>query len=169
MPDYLTDAEIWKALWPLILFPLACALLICLSLAAKPYSGSLAPVFALSLLGMVTGLLTGLSRDPAVGAVLPAILGLIGGMTIYLIGTKGAQLQSVAMMGVIGLALNLLVGVYWGAHSRAVYELASKSPEALAAKAVAEEDARYTASLRRLLNDQEYTKSKADLEAEGSR
>ena len=33
--------------------------------------------FSLSLLGMVTGNLTGLSRDSSVGSVLPAVLGLV--------------------------------------------------------------------------------------------
>jgi hypothetical protein len=169
MPDYLTDLEIWKAIWPLVLFPLGCALAICLALGSKGRVACVPTVFALSLLGIVIGLLTGLSRESAIGAVLPAVLGLLGGVMIYLIGTKGASLQATVVMGAIGLTLNLLVGAYWGAHSRALYEASVSAPEALAARAVAKENARYTAALQRLLNDQKYAKLKAELDAQASR
>jgi hypothetical protein len=165
MPGYLTDSEIWKALWPLLLFPLASAFGICLVFSRRPYLASVPAVFALCLLGIVTGQITGLSREAAVGTVIPAILGLLGGIVLYLIGTKGKELQVLVVMGVIGLTLNLLVGVYWGAYSRDAYEAYSNTPEVLTAQALAKEKARYTEALQRLVNDHKYAKLKAELEA----
>lgn len=79
-------------------------------------------MLALSLLGIATGQITGLSRDSAVHAVLPAVLGLMGGATIYLIGAWGKELQTTVVAAVIGLSINLVVGVYWGSYSRVIYE-----------------------------------------------
>jgi hypothetical protein len=165
MPNYLVDPAIWKALWPLLLFPLGSAACICLALRAKPYCACLPTVFALSLLGIVTGQVTGFSRVSAVGTVLPAVLSLLGGMMLYLLGTKGKHLQASVVMGVIGLSINLLVGIYWGARSRADYEARATSPDVLARHAVAKENARYTAAVQKLLNDQEYAKLKAGIES----
>ena len=158
MPGYVLNLEIWKALWPLLAFSLASAFAICMTLGRKPYAAHLQIVFALSLLGMTTGQLTGLSRESAVGAVMPAVLTLLGGVMIYLIGIKGERLQATVVMAVIGLTVNLAVGTFWGADLRA-------SPAALAARAVADENAAFTAAVKKLLNDREYDKLKADLEA----
>jgi hypothetical protein len=165
MPGYLTDLEIWKALWPLFFFALASAFAICRIFTAKAYRGTLPPVFALCLLGIVTGQVTGLSRDAAVGTVIPAILGLLGGIVLYLIGSKGKELQGLVVMGVVGLSLNLVVGIYWGAYSRDAYEAYASRPEVLTAQALAEEKARYTAALQRLVDEHKYAELKAKLEA----
>ena len=93
---------------------------------------------------------------------MPAVLTLLGGVMIYLIGIKGERVQATVVMAVIGLTANLVVGAFWGADLRA-------NPAALAAHAVAEEDARYTAAVQKLLNDHEYDKLKADLEADKPR
>ena len=162
VPDYLTNVETWKALWPLLLFPLVSALCISAAFGPKSYSASYPLVFALSLLGIAIGQITGLSRSAAVGDVLPAVLGLLGGVLIYLIGTKGERLQAAVVMGVVGLTINLVVGIYWGAHSRM---LAEADPGVIAAAAVAEENARHTAAIQKLLNELEYAKLKADLDA----
>jgi hypothetical protein len=165
MPGYLTDLEIWKALWPLFFFALASAFAICRILTGKACRETLPPVFALCLLGIVTGQVTGLSRDAAVGTVIPAILGLLGGIVLYLIGSKGRELQSLVVMGVVGLTLNLVVGIYWGAYSRDAYEAYASRPEVLTAQALAKEKARYTAALQRLVDEHKYAELKAELEA----
>lgn len=169
MPSYFLDLEIWKALWPLVLFPLASALVICLAFGGRDYRASFPVVAALALLGLVTGQIIGLSRTSAVGTVLPAVLGLLGGVMIYLVGTKGKELQAVVVMAVIGLTLNLLVGVYWGARSRAQAEARAVAPDTLARLAVARENARHTAAIQKLLNDLEYAKLKADIDASASK
>jgi len=133
----------------------------CLALDSRPYKEGVAVVFSLSLLGIVTGQITGFSRESAVGTVLPAVLGLLGGVMVYLVGTKGKRLQLPVVMSVIGLTLNLLVGTYWGAYLRG-------SPGALAYQALAKENARYTAELQKLLNDQKYNQLKAAFEAQRS-
>jgi hypothetical protein len=169
MPSYLTDVEIWKALWPLLLFPFVVALCICLIFCARPFRQVLSVVFALSLLGLVTGQVTGFSRVSAVGTVLPAVLGLLGGLMLYLIGTKGQRLQAPVVMGVIGLTANLLVGIYWGARSRGDYEADQAGSVVLSRQAVAQETARYTAALQKLLHDKKYRELKAALEADKGR
>jgi hypothetical protein len=160
MPDYLLNRATWEDLWPLFAVPLLSSLLICFALGKKPYLQPLGVVFALSLIGVVTGQITGLSRVAAVGTVMPAVLGLLGGVMLYLIGTKGERLQATVVMAVIGLTSNLLIGVYWGATSRALSET-----EALAKRSVAEENARYAAAVQKLLNDRDYDKLKSDFKA----
>ena len=161
MPDYLLNVETWKALWPLVLFPLVASVAICLAFSAKPLRASVALVFALSLIGIVTGQITGLSRSGAVGDVLPAVLGLLGGVMIYLIGEHGVRLQGAVIMAVVGLTINLVVGIYW-APIRALVE---GDPGIVAAAKVAEEDARYAAAIQKLLNDMKYAKLKNAIEA----
>jgi hypothetical protein len=162
MPGYVLNPEIWKALWPLLAFPLASAFAICMIFGSKPHSADLPIVYALSLLGMATGQITGLSRESAVGAVMPAVLTLLGGVMIYLIGLKGERLQTTVVMAVIGLTANLVIGTFWGADLRA-------NPAALAAQAVATEDARFTAAVKKLLNDYEYDSVKTGLERDKPR
>lgn len=79
MPAYLLNLGIWKALWPFLVFPLATAFVVSVILGSKPFSAHLPLVFAQSLLGMVIGNITALSREAAVGAAMPAVLTLLGG------------------------------------------------------------------------------------------
>ena len=75
-------------------------------------------LFAFSLLGIVTGHLTGQSREPIVGAVLPAVLSLIGGVFVYALTSKKIK-QQVLISGAISIfTLNLLVGTFWGTRLR---------------------------------------------------
>jgi hypothetical protein len=168
MPHYLRDPQVWMALWPLVLFPLAASVLLalCVQGGRKDYASSLAAIFALSLLGITAGQLTGLSRDSAVGTVLPAVLTLVGGVVVYLVGVKRVQSQRLICLAVIGLTLNLLVGGYWGSSSRIAYEEYVQSSEVLAARAVAEEKARHLQAIQKLLDQQEYDSVKAEMERE---
>lgn len=86
-------------------------------------------LFSFALLGMVTGLLAGFSRTPAMGAVLPAVLSLVGGLAIYVIGVAKAD-QMLIGTCVIALSLNLLIGSVWGALLRDDSERAHKSANA---------------------------------------
>ena len=63
----------------------------------------------------------------------------------------------------VGVEVNTIAPpIYWGAELRA-------NPAALAAQAVAEEEARQAAALKKLLNDREYEDLKADLEGHKAR
>lgn len=78
-------------------------------------------LLSFSLLGLVTGLLAGFSREAAMGAVLPAVLSLVGALAIYLVGVEKAD-QALVGVCVIALSLDLLVGSIWGAVLRDEYE-----------------------------------------------
>jgi hypothetical protein len=49
-----------------------------------------------ALIGYIAGYLTGVSRAPAVGTIVPAILALMGGMNIYFFGTESRNRALVA-------------------------------------------------------------------------
>lgn len=115
------------------------------------------------MLGMVVGQTTGNSREAAVGAVMPAILGLVGGIMVYLLGTTSRRTQVLVALAIIALTSNLVVGIFWGAKSRVVYQAAYqnfqenvvKNPRRLLAREMALEDNRRLIALKRLQNDQE--------------
>ena len=156
------------ALWPLVLFPLVASGLLALGVRAdrKEYISSFVAIFALSLLGITAGQLTGLSRTSAVGTVLPAVLTLVGGMVVYLVGVKRVRSQRLICLAVVGLTLNLLVGGYWGSSSRIAFDVYNNSPEALAARAVAEEKARHYRAVQKLIDDGDYKSLKMEIERE---
>jgi hypothetical protein len=61
--------------------------------------------------------LIGISRSPAVGTVVPAVLTLIGGLSIYIFGTE-SRFKVVVGFSVCVLVSNLLYGVMLGAYHR---------------------------------------------------
>lgn len=81
MPPYLTNTESWKSLWPIVLVALGLALFSAMLAAdSGQRKTQIKELFfvltAFSMLGMVTGYLSGFSREPALNAVLPAVLSL---------------------------------------------------------------------------------------------
>jgi peptidoglycan/LPS O-acetylase OafA/YrhL len=113
---------VWTNTWPLV--ALAALLAFALSSAGRSWSERLSwlpALFALALLGGVTGALAGFSRSPALGTVLPAVLSLVGGMFVYLIGKHQTE-RLLVSLAVIALALSLWVGANWGAILRDVTE-----------------------------------------------
>lgn len=149
MASYLTYWPLWKDILPLPIFSALISLIIIRAFNtftntekdpafAKEIKQLFLVVFAMALLGITTGQLTGQSREPAVGAVLPAVLGLIGGISVYLVGSKDKQHQFAVSLAVIAFTVNLLVGVFWGAHLRAQYENVLLSEDYLMDRARAE-------------------------------
>lgn len=125
MPSYIFQLTWLYSTWPHLLM----ALLIAFILAkvskhffkaqfANEYAFA---YFAFALVGGVTGHLTGLSREPAVGAVLPAVLSLIGGFSIYIATTK-EQSRALLIPSVIALSLCVLTGAFWGANERITWQ-----------------------------------------------
>lgn len=135
MPPYLTHAELWKSIWPIIaivvLLAFAAALLVCKKNKTsedikKQKREIFLVVLAFSSLGMVTGYLTGFSRESVVGAVLPAVLSLMGGLMIFLIG-KSKESREIVSISMFIFSITLLLGTGWGSVMRGVSEAYSTS------------------------------------------
>lgn len=142
MPPYLKSLEVWAALWPV---PLTAVLVAGLLLLAHRPPISRRTFFlvllSFALLGMVTGLLAGFSRTAAMGAVLPAVLSLVGGLAIYLVGAEKGD-QGLVGTCIIALSLDLLIGSTWGAVLRDDFEREAKSADARKREALVEIEVR---------------------------
>jgi hypothetical protein len=73
------------------------------------------------MLGSVTGLLAGQSRTAALGTVLPAVLGLVGGITVYLLGQDDRN-RLLVSLSIIALSFTLFIASGWGARLREIAE-----------------------------------------------
>jgi len=76
-------------------------------------------VLAFSMLGIVTGYLTGFSREPAIDAVVPAMLSLMGGILVFLIG-KNKESRSIVSVSIFSFTFMILLGSSWGSVMRDV-------------------------------------------------
>jgi hypothetical protein len=87
----------------------------------------------LALVGMVAGFLTGASRQPAVQALVPAVLTLVGIIFVYLIGRSRVQAPA-AGFAVSVFALALLAGTAVGVTARVRDQELTTSIQVLKAK-----------------------------------
>jgi len=74
-------------------------------------------LLALSLVGACAGMAGGMSRVGAVGSIIPAFLGLLGGLSVYLFGvdrTKGL----IVSFGAVALSLSLLLSYSFASSYR---------------------------------------------------
>lgn len=74
-------------------------------------------LLSLSILGVVAGELGGGSRAAAVGDIIPSVLGVVGGLAVYLFGidrTKG----TIASIAMLAFAFGLFWGYVGGSHGR---------------------------------------------------
>ena len=118
MPTYLTHVATYTALWPMLaLVALVTALLFPFVRSAKKAGIVVLALVAFALLGVVSGVVTGLSRESAVGAVLPAVLSLVGVLVLYMLGFEKGDPRLVSGC-VIALTATLGVGVMWGSVLR---------------------------------------------------
>lgn len=142
MPIYLKSLTLWAALWPI---PLTATLVASLLLFMHRPRIGLQKFFivllSFALLGIVTGLLAGFSRTSTMGAVLPAVLSLVGGLAIYLVGAEKAD-QALIGTCVIALSLDLLIGSAWGAVLRDDFEHEAQSASARKREALIEVEVR---------------------------
>lgn len=133
MPSYLTDGRLWGELLPVLATPFLCSFLaaavIARARARRVRSALFAVSVTLGLLGMAVGVMTALSRDPVVGAVMPAILTLFGGAVVYIIKPSGKRTHIFALAGFSMFVFQLIVGGFWGAKLRTASELAQKQTE----------------------------------------
>lgn len=117
-------------------------------------------VLAFSLLGFVTGQIMGQSRESAVGAVLPAVLTLLGGVAIYLIGSKGAQAQAIVSSMLFCFSITLLAGSLYGARLRVEFD--STNPAYMRSREIGLEQNRHAVEVQQLLDYVELLKLKRD-------
>lgn len=122
MPPYLVHLASWQALWPLPLTAFVLSLF-CFGLARpKEAKGDLLMTLtAFSMLGLVTGYLTGFSRTPAVGAVLPAVLSLVAGLAVFMLG-KDSAIRAIVSLSILIFSTSLVLGTTWGASLRQEWE-----------------------------------------------
>lgn len=122
MPPYLNCPACWQSLWPL---PVTAAVLAFLGIVlarGEDRSRELwLALAAFSMLGIVTGYMTGLSRSPAVSAVLPSVLSLLSGGILFMLGKDNAKRAQVSL-AVLLFSLALVTGATWGAVNRKVAE-----------------------------------------------
>lgn len=123
IPVYLVDPTVWWSLLPIpgLVLIVSAAVYGYLRRSQSPASAfsTVLPLAAFLVLGLVAGYLTGLSRESAVGAVVPAVLSLLGGVSAVLIGKTDNQKTSGRVSGLMLLfSLGLLVGTTWGSAMR---------------------------------------------------
>ena len=97
-PLYLLNTALWKAIWPIPDDGRGGGC--CLSLVRMPeisWRDRFWILLSFSMLGLITGVLAGLSRQPVIGAMLPPVLSLVGGLAIYLIGKDGSNRMLVTL------------------------------------------------------------------------
>jgi hypothetical protein len=138
MPPYITNPTMWKSIWPLPVTAILISLVLFIS--TKKYEnkqGLLFVLLAFSVLGIVTGYQTGFSRESAVGAVLPSVLSLFGGLSIFLIG-KNQESRIITSLAVLSFAICLVLGTSWGAIMRQSWEDYKVSKEYLQKQALIE-------------------------------
>jgi hypothetical protein len=123
-PTWFFLFEIWesfKLFWPVFLLVGVISILIFLwsRAEAKAEAPSFLLLSSFSLLGATIGILTGWSRSPVVGTTISAFMGLIAGLSIYLIGRKEYP-RTVVSSCVIILSFFLIVGTYLGGKLRGI-------------------------------------------------
>ncbi len=74
-------------------------------------------VLTISILGVISGYSGGMSRTGAVGDIIPAALGLLGGLSLYMFGAKPKS-SVIISITVATFALSLIVGFNQSASIR---------------------------------------------------
>lgn len=73
----------------------------------------------------------------------------MGVVVLYVIGVQAARVQIIVAVCVVAMTVNLLVGSYWGAKSRIVYENWLQDSARLYAQQAELEDIRHRISILR--------------------
>jgi predicted neutral ceramidase superfamily lipid hydrolase len=121
MPPYLSNLNWLKFFWPLALLTAIATLIIwggylaAMRRQAKPQS--ILIIFGFCSLGLTVGVLTGDSGAQVISTVLPAVLSLVGGLAVYLIGKESKDSLIVAP-SIAALSFTLLLGALIGANNR---------------------------------------------------
>ncbi len=158
-PKYLSQVNVWADFWPLPVFALSYGYGVArVLLGNRPLARHVAIVFsAVAATGLSAGLMTGLSREAAVGDVLPAILSLIGGVAIYMASTGASVRRMIVSVAVFSLATTLWLGALWGASARHEFEMWTTNFSFLAEQ----ERTRHAIELLKLKNELEIAQLRA--------
>lgn len=78
-------------------------------------------LIALALVGASAGTAGGMSRTGAIGTIIPAFLGLLGGLSLYLFGIDRSK-GLIASFGATAVSLALIVSFSLGAKQRSISE-----------------------------------------------
>jgi len=107
--------------------------------------------FSLCVLGAVAGWLTGNSRDPAVGAVVPAVLTFVGGLATYLAFARADDPRTPLLLAgcTLSIAFPFFVGELLGSYNRAHLD----DPEVQYERQAAEEQNRFRLEILKMQND----------------
>ena len=129
MPLYLQQLGWLKTFWPLAIFALLITLVIwsaywLVTDKEGKAKGGMLIIFGFSSLGMAVGMLTGDSGAEAISTVLPAVLSLVGGLAVFLIG-KQSQDAALVSASIATLSISLLLGALIGAENRQLAETKS--------------------------------------------
>ena len=127
IPVFLIYWEVWITFWTLLITALLVAAILSGFVKAERREFFISTV-AFSMLGIATGFITGNSREPAVNAVLPAVLSLFGGLAVFMIGKERGGHTLVGYC-TFAFAVTLMLGTLWGAEYRRdaeVYLLSEK-------------------------------------------
>jgi hypothetical protein len=120
-------------------------------------------VLSFSVLGFVTGSLMGDSQTSVVGTVLPAVLTLLGGVAVYMIGSKGVEPQVVVSGLILCFALTLLAGSVFGLQLRVEFNAEVVAPWRLREMDIALEKNKLALEAQRLADYLSFQKLKRDL------
>lgn len=130
MPVYFATLSWFWSLWPLLVLPTIVALLLAIprgqldetSLSrGKNVWARWIVLLGFAVLGAITGFLTGMSRSPAVGTVLPAVLSLVGGIAVFML-SKDGKVRDFVSRSVVALSVCIIVAALWGALERSAWE-----------------------------------------------
>ena len=136
MPNYLTEPAIYISIWPLpiaaLIFSGIFGILVKLFSIEILNNNKMASfiVFSFAFLGLTAGYLSGISRESILGDVIPAILAIISGVSLYLIQQEKGDRVLVGSV-IIVLSAGLLLGSLWGASARVYDVLAPASAPTL--------------------------------------
>jgi len=82
--------------------------------------------FPFAILGVTVGFVTSLSREAAVGDVLPAVLVFVGGICVYLV-SKGGRAAIISAVAVVMLCVSFSAGIGYGSRARVENEQSALS------------------------------------------
>lgn len=112
MPLYFNQFGWLKTFWPLALITVLISLAIWsiywLLTDREDKAKAVLIIYGFSSLGMAVGMLTGDSGSEAISTVLPAVLSLVGGLAVFLIGKQSKDAALVAA-SIATLSISLLV------------------------------------------------------------
>ena len=128
MPLYFQQLGWLKTFWPLAIIALLISFAIWsaywLLTDKEDKAKAVLIIYGFSSLGMAVGMLTGDSGSEAISTVLPAVLSLVGGLAVFLIG-KQSQDAALMAASIATLSISLLLGALIGAENRQIAETQS--------------------------------------------